>query len=297
MRKFYLSTYFLFAFTLIQGQSYFPLIQSNKFWTVLHGDGSQICYLSGGDQYFFQYDTVISGVVYQIVYGYPIETIQTGPFCPPLTVNYNFCSIKAFMREDSINKKVFIYDQNNNAEDLLYDFNLSPGDTLKSAYASQGSILVLDSIGTIILSNGAQRRIFYLNNSEFFIEGIGSSQGLWAPISQGIGFWEEPTCVSENNVQLWGDQCSLISSLDQPAEEFNFHIYPNPTNDYIKINCFIPAYSRFKIFDLLGNCVKTIVIRENNPIIDIRDLTSNYYIFYLEREGLIPLSGTFVRLE
>lgn len=297
MRKFYLTTINLFFACIIFGQTYYPLIRPNKIWNVQHGDGSQICSLSGGDQYFFQSDTTILGLQYEIIRSYPIVNTIAGPYCPPFAVDNNIPSIKAFMREDTIAKKVYVYDQSNNADALLYDFNLIAGDTLSSFYAGLGTPLVVDSVSTTTLLNGAVRKIFYLDNSEFYVESIGGSQGLWFPIMQGIGYWEVPTCVSENNIQLWGNQCYGTLGIEETSENKFLQVFPNPSQEFLQIKCSIPSKATFTVFDLTGRIIMTKMLSESSEVIDIKELSADTYIYDFESEDLGKVTGKFTVLK
>ncbi len=63
------------------------------------------------------------------------------------------------MREDTIAKKVFIYEEWC-GDALLYDFSLDVNDTLLTVFSSP---LVVDSIRYVNLLNGEERKIFYFS--------------------------------------------------------------------------------------------------------------------------------------
>ena len=168
MKKLPISILVFIFFQNAFSQSYHQLIRPNTFWEVLHIDGSQLCQYSGGNSYFFDGDTVIQGMEYKKVLSYKIIHLNPGPFCPPYAIDPNIIVTSAFMREDTINKKVYVFDPFEN-DALLYDFSLSPGDTLKSFYPGQGLDLVVDSIQNLILLDGSDRQVFYLNNNEYYM--------------------------------------------------------------------------------------------------------------------------------
>lgn len=235
-------------------QNYFPLIRPNLVWQILNGDGSQICSLSGGNRYFFQGDTTISGFQYKIIQANSIVQINAGPYCPPFAVDGSSSWITgSFIREGTSAKKVFVYDQGNNSDALLYDFNLIAGDTLNSTFAGQGFTLIVDSVKTITLLNGAVRKIFYLNDNEYYIESVGGSQGLQFPIIQAIGFWEVPTCMSENNIQFfWGTQCFGFVGIDEVKNNSSINIYPNPFANKLTVSTSSNEQSQIILCDILS---------------------------------------------
>ena len=69
-------------------------------------------------------------------------------------------------------------------EFLLYDFTLQVGDIIKST-ASEGALsypdgLTVIQIDTVTLENGEKRKRFFFNGTDPWIEGIGSTSGLFA---------------------------------------------------------------------------------------------------------------------
>jgi hypothetical protein len=251
MKKIFISI-LLFVFVLNTfGQSYHALIRSNTFWDVLHGDGSQMCWYSGGNRYFFEGDSVIQGQQYKMVRSYKIINLNDGPFCPPFAVDANMVGISAFMREDTIAEKIYVHYQG--SDDLLYDFSLSAGDTLNSLYAGQGTVLIIDSVRTISLLDGSARQIFYLNNGEYYIESIGGSQGLYTPLAEPFEFFEDPTCVVSDNVQLWGDECFPYVGV-QEIELSELSISPNPAQNTVTIHSELPMES-IVVFNVLAKKV------------------------------------------
>lgn len=89
--------------------------------------------------------------------------------------------------------------------------------------------------------------------------------------------------VNSTNFVVWNFDDSSTASISQ--KEFNeiFKVYPNPTNDYIRIN-----YSEnhniqledltFSLIDITGKIVKEITIDALNNKIDLTNITSGTYI-------------------
>ena len=234
------------------GQNYFPLIRPGFTWDILHGDGTQICFYYGGARYFFQGDTTISGIQYKKISAYPIVNLDTTMtvFCGPWGIDSSITYTQStlFLREDTTARKVFVHDQNYN-DTLFYDFNLTDGDTLHSIYAGQGITLIVDSVRLITLLNGSVRNIFYLNDGESYIESIGGSQGLQFPILQAIGFWEQPICYQDNNIQIWGNQCLGFVGIDENANNILVNTFPNPFENYINFTVHNNLTTHLVVFD------------------------------------------------
>jgi hypothetical protein len=264
------------------GQAYHPLIRPNTFWDVHHGDGSQICNVSDGHQYFFEGDTVIMGMEYAIIRAHPIVSLLPVPYCPPYAIDSTTSTIAAFMREDTSAQRVFVFDQSNQQDALLYDHGLQAGDTLNSEYAGQGGTLIVDSIGTTELLDGSGRRVFYLNNGGFYIESIGGSQGLWFPLTMGISFSNIPLCVRENGVQLWGAQCfgylGTVGLTDVTVPD-HLAVTPNPANGTILITMG-DEHATFALFDMTGREVLRKQLQTSTGTVNISNLPPGSYIYH-----------------
>jgi hypothetical protein len=272
------------------GQTYHPLIRPSIYWEVLNGDGQEICQYSGGSRYYFQGDTTISGKTYKLIKANPIVSLATSPpappnsYCPPFAVNLTSVSIQpVFIREDSSAKKVYMYDYTY-GDTLLYDFNLTDGDTLISAAGGIEYRLAVDSVRTIALLNGDFRKKFYLSNGANYIESIGGSEGLQFSVNNfgiGLGYWNEPLCLMENNVQLWGDQCLGTVSVRE-IDLDRISVFPNPAADFIYIAGKVPSQATLIIADVTGRIVHSKTIYNHEERIDISFLSTGSYIYKVE---------------
>jgi len=266
----------LLLLTVAISQNYNPLIRTNVYWDVHHGNNSLICNIEKGNRYFFQGDTTFNSVQYKIVRSYPIVQANSGPYCPPFMVNYGVPStIDAYMREDTSTRTVYLYDTISQTDQLLYDFSLSKGDTLFSL----GFIGTIDTIQNITLQNGHTRKMFTTGN-EFYIEGIGGSQGLFFSLTIGLGWmWQDPFCVTENNLNIWGNGCSTIvgnKKIEVPNES---NIFPSPCTTFFYVEREKDNLAFLKLYDSAGKTVLTKSITSKLERIDISKLNSGLYFY------------------
>jgi len=225
-------------------QSYHKLIRENTYWDEYMVVMPEIwCYTSAKRIFFTNQDTLINGLTYKISKEQIISPLNPGPFCPPLVIDTASNLTYQFLREDTVEKKVYIYTPaygGTGSDQLFYDFSLLPGDTLQSSYTGMGALLVLDSIVTIVLNNGETRKEFSFTPnypSAFnYIEGIGGSFGLFDPIPVGFAEWYGGYfCVKENSVNLYGEQCDYgyVGQNEMKTEPVS--VFPNPANNFITV--------------------------------------------------------------
>lgn len=287
-----ISLLLLLASTASFGQNYYPLIRPNLVWQILHGNGAYICDKKDGHQYFFQGDTIVSGIYYQKINTLPIIALNGNPYCPPFAVDGNFPAfLSGLMREDTITRKVYIYNYSINSEELLYDFNLVAGDTLNSYLTAQ---VIVDSVGLISLPNGGLRKIFYLDSGENYIESIGGSQGIQFQLYQGIGFWEIPICISENNIPIWGGQCFGTVGINENLQESKM-VYPNPFVNEFTFKSNYPEVTEI----ILYNSISNEIFRKsfsNSTIINTENFESGIYVYKMISKSGLTSFGKLIKL-
>lgn len=281
MRKLYcISTLVALCLAAIptQAQDYNPLIRPNTYWDVMEPNPSPFfypCPYLSGERYFFEGDTIIEEIEYQILHqNLMVSTNPNGYFCPPYAVNGNYSYIRTFMRENIEKQQVFMHGSiySSNEEMLLYDFSLQTGDTLFFFANSDDPDLselyaIVDETETIELANGEKRKSMSLYASDFgghytHIEGVGNNLGLaFTEYFLLLTIYPELTCVSENGIQLYGmNQCFNFLDIDEIFSSNNhIRLYPNPikSDGTFTLIC-NEQLKELAIYDLKGTIVQTI---------------------------------------
>ena len=281
MKNLYIYLFFLLLATSGFSQNYHPLIKPNKYWDVMLYDNSICGYGGGGRSFFDGSDTIINTQTYQIIKGYPIISLNQGPYCPPFAVDSSIVGTNNyyFIREDTIAQKVYIFETQSNTEDLLYDFTLTVGDTLQSQYAGMGMQLVVVYVSTDTLLSGDARKIIYLNNGEYYIESIGGSKGgFFLPIVMGIGFDYLTDCVMENGIIIYGGACTPFVGINEFEKADLFRIFPNPSTGIFSIDVKKMGNIEVSVFNLLGELIYFNQENQSSQIkIDLSKETPGFY--------------------
>ncbi|MDL2239211.1 T9SS type A sorting domain-containing protein [Bacteroidales bacterium OttesenSCG-928-K22] len=219
---------------------YRPTLEEGRVWTVSLLD------LETGTTNVFEYerchfillgDTTIDDKVYNKMY----VAKKQNPIFP---IDW---SLRCFLREDIISKKIWCKQNNPNlAEMLYYDFSLQIGDTVpKQLSPISGSVTIID-ITYETMSNGEEYKTLWLSDNtlgEFWMEGIGSSGGIIYPL--------RVTMIPENLLKCYYEDETLLyynPKLDRFGEcefpyggiENNYQntiiMYPNPVRDIIYLD-------------------------------------------------------------
>ncbi len=244
----------LYLSTHLYAQEYHPLIEDNKIWTVEFNDYIVLPPETWQSTYEYQKDTIID------------------------MISYSYFFNGSILREDIPNKKVYVRDEGYMGNEcLLYDFDAQAGDVLDVCSFE----ITIDSVSTIVIGNGEERKIFYYQGTvtgEYYIEGIGSNHGL-IYLSEPIGPPNiEFMCLQQDGVELYGERCDEANAIYDNIEEQELtaiNIYPNPTNHSIKIEADLHITS-YKIMDNIGRYVEQNIVRGNS--IELSNLQRGVYI-------------------
>lgn len=268
MKKFSLIFILLWQCIIADAQTsvYHEFPDSNATWNVFWsswGYGLQ----TGNYVYTFSNDTIINGLTYHKINGYA-----------------------AAIREDLIQKKVYVIPLFDSVPQLLYDFNLNVGDTLKG-YLGISSTSYGDTVTTIdsILINSNYRKRWTIHadaritfgNKYYIIEGIGSSKGL---LQQYQDFESDSNleCFSQNNQTIYPSadsimNCASLTSISDKRGIEKLYIFPNPTNGKFQVKLLGIIGNILEITDVLGNVIMKLGIKNDTIEIDLLSQPEGVY--------------------
>jgi hypothetical protein len=285
MKRSIISIVFFVAFVCSNAQQYHPLIKTNTTWDQYYNILPVFCYTYGERVFFEDHDTVINGLTYKVCMSQQIIQINPGPYCPPFEID-SMSFIVAFLREDTIARRVFINSsQTGGLDELLYDFSLNVGDTLHSTYLGNGETIVIEAVEEMILNNGEIRKQFVVNSqlNSSYTEGIGNSFGLFTQIP--VSFCECAGgyfCIKQDGTSILGlgGYCDFQYVGVRNFEWLDFEISPNPVIDKFKIK--IPTEllgSSFELYNLLGHEYLRKTLNNSITEFDISNLQPGLYLY------------------
>jgi hypothetical protein len=106
----------------------------------------------------------------------------------------------------------------------------------------------------------------------------------WPEAADGDGFYLELINVNSDNSLASNWQASLdtvLSTTDFDTGKYNFTVYPNPTDEKLKINS-EQTIQEIVIFNLLGQQIKTFQVHVKSVEINIRELKKGMYLLNLK---------------
>lgn len=256
----------------VYGQDYFPLIEDNKNWSVLHEIFSfpwePTTYYT--ENYKIDGNTLINSVPYKKLFNSNDEIPA-------------YWNLAYLIREDE-NKKTRIRELANGDEFLMYDFSIIQGDSVQVGF--EPIYLHVDSISSIEI-NGTTRMQYHLSYDESpdyeetWIEGLGSDKGIiWCGTANFVGGWTYLLCVHENNELIYINPeynvCYFVNTDISEDTRGSIQIFPNPAKNTISI--FNPEKIMFEsvsLFDISGQ--RVIEFDPKSTCFDVSNLKPGIY--------------------
>lgn len=249
-------------------QDYEPIIKEGSFWDIEKN------YWAGSKEFKrVQVDgeIEINNKIYIKLKQVKIQVSNSSDEPQFFIDNSKFIPIAhVFLRENIDEKKLYIFDNNQNKEFVLCDFNLNIGDTIDNYYGHQAEDVSV-TITNITLNNN-NRKVFFTNQGISYTEGVGKSDNNLTPYINTIdGFTETVFCHGNDNNQ---NNCAEVLSTKN-NQLSSVKIYPNPLEDFLTIKNI--ENSTVKIFSTTGALLKY-TKPQNDLKIDVSSFKSGIYI-------------------
>jgi len=276
---------------------YHPFPGSNSFWNEQSYslNWNHTCATQDYYTLFINGDTIIGAKSYHKIYknGYTVYSCQNPPTTPIYT--YYNTYYRFAIRQDSLQKKVFLYDATSNKDTLLYDFNLNVGDTLHILNSNYG-IHYVTSIDSVLV--GAKyHKEFLLETSLALIEGVGCTCGL----NTLIGIFPDGggtlNCFNHNSETYPANaSCSLTIDVNETiVQKIQIQVSPNPFSSSTTLQSYKPfTNATFILYNAFGQEVRSMVISHSPFVIERSDLPSGLYFIRLVQDNKIVATDKLI---
>lgn len=285
----------------ISAQSYIPFPDSGAVWKETYWwQPSPFFYNGIGDTYI-EGDTVFNDTIYKKIYN-----LRRDVYCSDIIISGPDYS--GALREDTVEKRIYLRGSANYPEALLYDYTLQLGDTLPEEmyWMMLYPGVFVSNIDTIITNDSISRKVWYLDHEIPFegwpqvIEGIGYTSGLKGGIEPYWEGWNELLCFSIDGDEVWRswrdtcyvftDSCATVGINEARQPEVSIKYYPNPVSTSstisFELNQFQASKNYLWIFDLYGKEISSKEFKDksfsikspaNKGVYIVRIFVSNHY--------------------
>lgn len=289
----FLGLFIIFFGISVNAQQYNPLVIENAQWKVEYDDDAT----PWPDEMYgwlLRGDTIINNIQYKKLYSRVFEDPSSNVIISQL--------LHGFLREDTVNKIVYAYgDQNmgcdsTNNEFILLDFSYEIGDTSQLCILTEeaGPKVLLDT-GYYLDFYGADRKIFDFGGVACnFIEGIGHFQGLLESpiynISGGVITSLEDYCVGTDA------ECNVLYvKLEAPLQTVQYYIYPNPFDKYIRVES-AKEIQQIIIHSLSGEIVEVVEVNNKTCLIETSNIKAGMYFLEVFIDSQQPYQRKLIKI-
>jgi len=283
---------------------YHPFPDSNAVWNEAYTYLQNNTPVNNPQIYFLAGDTIISNVSYSKVLtsGYKYYMTPSNNCC------FYYNQYAGAIRQDINQRKIYVA----SPDSLLYDFNLNLGDTLPLSIINyQGSGNYVSSIDSILIGITFRKQYHISTNIDpngfgswdsnyvQLIEGIGSTFGLFSPLSPPFEGGCNLSCYFKNNVVLFtnpNSSCDLTVGIHE-SNTMNrlISISPNPFSSTTTLQSDKPFNNAIlTIYNAFGQEVRSLVIGRSPFVIERSGLPSGLYFIRLVEDNKIVATEKLV---
>ncbi len=288
MKFVYILTTLLFLSKTSRAQSF---ADTTKLWNVAQcsaGPFGSSCFTAS---YKLMGDTTVGQYQYKKIY----KTLDTA---------LASWTLRGAMRDSG--QKVFYTDFLN--EYLLYDFDANVGDTIRSILFCQDTLLIVDSVDTILVDGVTKRRLLFnfpgCTYREVWIEDIGSVHGIinqttvYGNLVADLG--EDLLCYWQNDTVRWinpvYNDCYYVTLGISERNLVIPKLFPNPVNDIstIELDGINGAWN-WQLYNIYGQVVQsTDNIKNSQYEIKRGGLPAGVYFYYIDSKNSIVTKGKLI---
>lgn len=252
----------------------------------------QPCIATDTYNYYLAGDSVIQGVTWkkvvregQISYMWQ-STPPVGPGCvgtSPYGPEFNGVWL---IRQQDRQLRIWV----NDMDVLLHEFDLQVGQAVPLSYTNWNSEITVAAIDYVQVG-GEMRARYELEDSwaQYLIEGVGSSNGLFEPLSNFLECGYGLDCFGLANVSYypteWEGSCWVVMGIRTQVEEPVVALSPNPASGELMLQG-TRAGDRISIRDAVGREVIATRSASDRASIDVSGLPEGAYSLVTGRSVL-----------
>ena len=265
---------------------------------------SNACFSVNDNKYWFEGDTIIEDKYYKKVYLQYHDSIA----------DFTKATYYAAVREDTIGEKLYCIQTYDGVERLLADFSLKKGEATEvwsffpTVYANpRPTYAYVEEIDSVLINNEYRKRLkmgeTYQYGGEYWIEGIGSTYGLFTPYVNEVDAGEATVllCVEVNNVLYYQapyfNTCYYSPPIGVGFNEVDsqhLKIYPTIADNRLIVETDnLDSFYRYEILNTQGLSIQKGILNTNE--INISDMVKGFYFLLLYSEDGLPYISKFVK--
>ncbi|MCC6937217.1 MAG: T9SS type A sorting domain-containing protein [Flavobacteriales bacterium] len=193
------------------------------------------------------------------------------------------------IRQEGRSLRIWVDD----ADQLLFDFDLTLGQTLPLTWNNWNTDITVIAVDSVLIGTEMRAR-FELGNSwaQYLIEGVGSSNGLFEPISNFFDCGYGLDCFGLGSQSYyptnWTGGCLVTMGLNDIKGNEAITVAPNPATDRVRISG-IQAGDALTLHDGFGRVVLQVRSNSTKTDLDVSDLPTGVYTVAIgdRRERLV----------
>ncbi|MCI1753640.1 MAG: T9SS type A sorting domain-containing protein [Flavobacteriales bacterium] len=177
-----------------------------------------------------------------------------------------------------------------NMDQLLYDFDLHINDMLPLSWNNWNEDITVIAVDSVLIGTEMRAR-YELGNSwaQYIVEGVGSTNGLFEPISNFFECGYSLECFGFGDQGYYGvagpGACDLAMRVGDLPHKAALSISPVPAKDHATLHGTIQG-ERFTIHDLQGRHVLHGDMHQDETVIDLSALPNGAYALVTERAAV-----------
>lgn len=175
-------------------------------------------------------------------------------------------------------------------DSLLFEFDLQVGQTLPLSYTNWNTDITVVAVDQVLIGTETRSR-YELGNSwaQYLIEGVGSSHGLFEPLSNFFDCGYTLDCFGSAGESFYPEQweggCELAMGLVSIAPSPTIGIAPNPAMDNALVTG-ISAGAMVTLTDAVGRQVRQERSQADRVQLDLSGLAEGCYVVNVDGRSL-----------